>query len=388
MTPLDRLAPRFAGASLLNLAASIGMTLGCAPRHAPLADARVHQRIVSASTLVVWLIDGLGVEPLQSLVPHGALAGQMAGEAEALFPSSTAPTLTTLTTGLSVAEHGVPEWFLHFEELGEIYRALPLDPRDPASSAPRLDDAGRVYDWRSAFAGTARPVVTVQPARLATSTYSRRAHQGAVALGYAGDEELVARVLEAVDGAGRGGLVYVYEDRFDQTCHAKGVASAEAERMARRLDAVFARLAEALHARGASLLVTADHGFIDPPSAERLRLEDYPRVASCLARPLCGGPRVPLMHLRPGCERDFEQAAAELLGAYFACVPAGALVERGWFGPGKPHPRLRARLGDYVLVPTGHAVLVDRLPAEPPWTEIGVHGGCSSAERRVPLILN
>lgn len=388
MTPLDRLAPRFDGASLLNLAASIGMALGHAPRHAPLADAKVHQRLVGASTLVVWLIDGLGVEPLQTLVPRGALATQMAGEAQALFPSSTAPTLTTLTTGLSVAEHGVPEWFLHFDELGEIYRALPLDPRDPASKAPRLADAGRVYDWRSAFVGAARPVVTVQPARLAASAYSRRAHEGALSLGYVGDEALVQTVLEAVDGAGRGGVVYVYEDRFDQTCHAKGSASVEAERMARRLDAVFARLAEALRARGATLLVTADHGFIDPPAGERLRLEDYPRLAACLARPLCGGPRVPLLHVRPGAERDFEEAAAEALGAHFACAPAGALLERGWFGPGTPHERLRARLGDYVLVPTGHAVLVDRLPAEPPWAEIGVHGGCSSAERRVPLILN
>lgn len=388
MTPLDRLAPRFDGTSLLNLAASIEMALGRAPRHALLAEARVHDRIVNASTLVVWLIDGLGVEPLQALVPRSALAEHMAGEAQALFPSSTAPTLTTLTTGLSVAEHGVPEWFLHFDELGEIYRALPLNPRDPASKAARLEDAGRVYDWRSAFADAARPVVTVQPARLATSAYSRRAHEGARALGYAGDESLVAAVLEAVDGPGRGGFIYVYEDRFDQVCHAKGVASPEAERMARRLAAVFARLAEALHARGATLLVTADHGFIDPLPGERLRLDDFPRVAACLARPLCGGPRLPLLHVRAGSERDFEEAAAEALGAHFACVPASALVERGWFGPGIAHPRLRARLGDYVLVPTGHAVLFDRLPAEPPWAEIGVHGGCTPAERRVPLILN
>jgi hypothetical protein len=388
MTPLDRLAPRFAGDSLLNLAASIGQALGHAPRHAMLADARVHERIVAAPTLVVWLIDGLGVEPLQALVPRGALATQLAGEAQALFPSSTAPTLTTLTTGRSVTEHGVPEWFLHFDELGEVYRALPLDPRDPASKAPRLTDAGQVYDWRSAFANAQRPVVTVQPARLVTSAYSRRAHEGALSLGYVGDEALVTTVLAAVDGPGRAGVVYVYEDRFDQTCHAKGVASPEAERMARRLDAVFARLAEALRARGATLLVTADHGFIDPPADQVFHLEDHPLLAACLARPLCGGPRVPLVHVRPGRERDFEEAAGAALGAHFACVPAGALVERGWFGPGIAHPRLRARLGDYVLVPSGHAVLVDRLPAETPWAEIGVHGGCTPAERRVPLILN
>ena len=54
------LASRMEKGKIVGIA-SIGMALGHAPRHAPLADAKVHQRLVGASTLVVWLIDGLGV---------------------------------------------------------------------------------------------------------------------------------------------------------------------------------------------------------------------------------------------------------------------------------------------------------------------------------------
>ena len=67
--------------------------------------------------------------------------------------------------------------------------------------------------------------------------------------------------------------------------------------------------------------------------------------------------------------------------------PATALIEDGWFGLGEPSPRLRERVGDYVLLMKGRWVIKDRLPGEPAFRQIGVHGGVSEAELHVPLIV-
>jgi hypothetical protein len=52
-----------------------------------------------------------------------------------------------------------------------------------------------------------------------------------------------------------------------------------------------------------------------------------------------------------------------------------------------PHPRLDERIGDYILLLTDHHVLRDRLPSEKAYRQIGVHGGLSERELRVPLCL-
>ncbi len=379
------LAPRFDGASLLNLAATLELAASGTSRHAPLADASLRDAILTARPLVLWLIDGLGIEPLRELAPGSALAGAVAGEVAAIFPSSTAPTLTTLTTGLSVAEHGLPEWFVWFDELGAIYRSLPLDPRDPASPLPRLADARPVYEFEAIYSRASRPAFAVMPRHVAHSAYSAVVHAGCTTLPWSNDEELLAAVLaaSAVDGA----MVYVYDDRFDRTCHRHGVASDAAQQCLARLDQLFVRLAAGLSRRGGTLLVSADHGFVDIDPALRWRLEDFPAIADCLARPLCGGPRTPIVSVRPGREAELVERVGFELGPHFSAVASKDLLAAGWFGPGSANPRLLARLGSHVLLPTGDAVLVDRLPAEAAYDEIGVHGGCSPAETRVPLIL-
>jgi len=63
------------------------------------------------------------------------------------------------------------------------------------------------------------------------------------------------------------------------------------------------------------------------------------------------------------------------------------VLRRGWLGPGDAHAALRDRIGDYVLIPRGRAILRDWLTGEERHTHIGVHGGLSAAEMIVPLVV-
>lgn len=380
--------PRYDGANLLNLAATIDVALGNASPYPLLADLELRRRLLGARRFVLWLIDGLGVEPLQQLAPAGALARAMRGELHSVFPSSTAPALTTLATARAPIAHAAPEWFVWFDELGAIYRALPLDARWPVSGLPPITDAARVYPAPALASRADRAVYAVMPVHLAQSAYTRYAHRGARIVPAADEATFVAAVLQAVDAAREGCCVFAYEPRFDEAAHRYGVSSAQAAAVVARVDALFERLATELAARDALLIVTADHGFVDVPSERRLHLEHFPRVQRLLARPLCGGPRAPFCYVAGADEAAFAAAVREELGEHFAAVPSRALVEAGWFGPGAAEPRLLSRIGTFVLLPRADAYLVDRVPGEESHALIGMHGGVSPAELRVPVITN
>ena len=68
------------------------------------------------------------------------------------------------------------------------------------------------------------------------------------------------------------------------------------------------------------------------------------------------------------------------------CRSSAELAAAGLFGPGRPHPRFPARIGDYTLLMQPGAIIVDALAGERCDPLIGVHGGLSSGEMRVPLV--
>jgi hypothetical protein len=61
-------------------------------------------------------------------------------------------------------------------------------------------------------------------------------------------------------------------------------------------------------------------------------------------------------------------------------------VKTGWFGPGPVHAKLLDRVGDYTAVCGPGRILVDNLPGASRFDQLGVHGGMSDEELRVPLL--
>lgn len=379
--------PRYDGASLLNVAATLSAALGVPPSYPLLADAPLREAMLGARRLVLWLIDGLGVEPLRTLAPRSALAAAMRTEAEAIFPSSTAPTLTMLATGRSPAANAAPEWFLWLDELGAVYRSLPLDPRESSNGKPPIADAAAIYPQPPLAARSSRRCFAVLPQSIADSVYSRYAHAGAERLAYRDAAGFVAAVTEALNAGGDRSYVFAYIDAFDAAAHEFGVDSRQARAVVGGLDRLFEKLSAVAATRGALLVVTADHGFLDVPPERRFHLDAFAGVAACLDRPLCGGPRAPFAYVRADRREDFAAEVDRALGDHFVAVDSGSLAEGAWFGPEPPEPRLLARIGTHVLLPKSDAYLVQNLPGEHVTPLIGMHGGRLATETRVPLIV-
>lgn len=336
--------------------------------------------------VVVLLIDGLGDE---FLATHGAGSSLLAHRRRSLssvFPSTTASALTTLMTGLSPAQHGLNGWFIRDRRFGGIIAPLPLIVRGNGPIEAWLL-APRLFPYASMFHRSHRATVMLSPAAIARSRYSQRHARGAHMRAYQGLDELQLGLVDEARQLRRcGGLVLAYCADFDALSHAYGTHSEQAVAMFWRLDHLFAAVLDALAGSGVTLVVTADHGFIDVPAGQDIVLPAAGEVAAMLAAPLFGERRAAFCALRPGAEAAFfAWAQAELAGKAVA-MRAVDLLASGLLGPGRAHPRLAERVGDCVLLMEPGWTLGDRVEGESLHRMIGVHGGLSAAEMRVPLV--
>jgi len=110
-------------------------------------------------------------------------------------------------------------------------------------------------------------------------------------------------------------------------------------------------------------------------------------MQDCMILPLCGEPRAAYCYLKPGREQKFDDYLRGELDWALDCLPSEQLIDAAWFGLGEPHPQLRNRIGDRVLVMKEDYVLKDWLPQERRYEMVGVHGGLSPDELLVPLVV-
>jgi len=171
-------------------------------------------------------------------------------------------------------------------------------------------------------------------------------------------------------------------------CHGFGVDSERSREHLRHIDGRFAGFLDAARGSGATVVLTADHGFIDTTPETRLELSHHPRLAETLVLPLCGEGRAVYCYVDPAKRALFEAYVEEELGERCVAIEKEALLAGGYFGLGEPHPRLSSRIGHYVLLMKDNFVLRDRLlgEGERP-VHVGVHGGARSAEMYVPLVV-
>lgn len=367
----------------LNLMSSVELAAGGPGEGAPPLDELPASTLAGKRSLALLIIDGLGSEYLAHASPAGPLSNNRLVDLRSVCPATTAAAVTTFFTGLSPATHGLLGWFTPFEARDEV--VLPLLAQVRNGRALPAGDLATLYRSPPLAARLTRDCHVITARRLAGSAYSRH-HAGPAHLhGYRSLGGLFGQLERLLRADGPPRYVHAYWPQLDKLAHEYGIGHRRTREHLREIEAQLGRFLKAVAHTNALLLVTSDHGFVDVAPDRRLLLNDQPQIMQRLRLPLAGESRLAFVHAKPG-ERDVLGAElAEFLGERGTIHDGQQFIDAGFLGPGEPHPALAQRVGDFVIAMADGWTLRDRLPGETPFSPVGVHGGLSEAERRVPL---
>ncbi len=324
--------------------------------------ARITALLREHERLAVVLLDAFGMAFVRRHGDHPFLRRLAIEPVASQFPSTTTAHLTTLSTGLPVAEHGLYEWRVYEPALDAVIVPLRMGyAHDERAQVPL--EAAELLPPERWFAGA----TVLMPAAIAHSPWSTASLAGARVVGYDNLGAGIARLGE------QPGLSYLYWDGIDATGHRHGPAGGEFDAAClAALDALERHLPDDL-----PVLVTADHGQVDvaafdeldtewPPLLDRLRCDRA-------GRPLwpAGSGRDCFLHVD-----DPETVVAELaarLGERAEVRLAAELFPAAG-------PRLRARLADVCVLPApGRMAWLAAFPTRERRFR-GAHGGLAPAE--------
>lgn len=378
--------PDYQGNSIANLMQTLAAARsGDVGFYPPLEGLDV-QPLAEARNVVMLVIDGLGYEFL-SRHPDSCLYQHLHSKIMAVAPPTTTASVSTYLTGVAPQQHGLTGWFTYLRELGSVVTILPWVLR---GGGPQLGESGRavteLLNLPSFFDRLAVETYSVMPEFLQGSEFNNMVSGQAGKVPYGSLQQCfdeVARLCRK----GRRKYVYAYWAGFDMLAHGFGVGSEQVASHFRELDDAFEQLVDQLAGSDSTLLVSADHGFVDAPPEKRIDVADHPKLKDCLQVPLCGEPRLAYCYVRHDRRRQFESYVGNNLSGMARLYPSHELVESGLYGLGSAHPELASRTGDYTLVMQDRHVIIDGLPGDNPPQLVGYHGGLSSEEVYVPLIL-
>ena len=335
------------------------------------------------SKAVVLLIDGLGVSALKARSGHArTLAGALGGAASVVdvgFPTTTAASLATLTTGRAPGQHGLVGYSV-LDPAGDriINQLNGWDARlDPATW--QLEPT--VFE-RAGADGI--PAYSIGPERFRHSGFTRAVLRGAQ---YRAGESIADRLRVAritLDEIDRG-LLYIYVPELDKAAHAYGVESADWTTALEEVDAAVREFTATLR-RGEGLIVTADHGVLDVPERGHILFDQDPVLVDGV-RHIGGEPRCLQLYCEDGADAaDLARVWADSEGARAWVATRDEAIAAGWFGEVKPE--VLPRIGDVLVAARTRVAYYDSRSSISLRGRgmVGQHGSLSPEESRVPLL--
>lgn len=406
--PPGCVTPDYDGYSLLNIPSSVSAWLGApAFGSAPLAAEICGSFPGPYRRVVLLLVDGLGLELFQELVKadpkaypglavwQDLLPRSTLGALTSISPSTTASAITTLWTGRSPAEHGVAGYELFLKEYGVIANMIKHNVASLNDEHGSLRRAGfqpetalhhPVLGNHLAFSGV--QTQAYQHVSIARSGLSVMLLQGANTVPYYNTSDLWVSVSNFLQNSrDQQQYIYIYWGELDELSHRFGPQD---ERIRREFDSFSLQLARFLHelkqtSQGDTLFImTADHGQIATPRVQNYDLKNHPQLVSWLTLQPTGERRFAYLFVHPHCEVRLHDYVENTWHGMFRLYSSEQVRNAGLLGSGTPDPRLKDRMGDWVLIPREDAYWW--------WSDrennmLGRHGGLSPQEMLVPFLL-
>ncbi len=400
--------PRYGGYCFSSIPPAVRYLFGLrktTPLSAILDEAKIEP--ARPQTVISFLIDGFGYrqwleyagkyEFLKRLTEKGVVA-----PLTAVFPSTTAAALTTIHSGLTPQQHGLPEWWVYFEELGQIVVTLPFSPlagqiQDELllyGADPEMLFYGKtIYDT---LAKSGVPSFNLIHTAISGSAYSSVVMADSDVIPFKDAPDLIHKLLDMVSQQQGPANFQVYWGAIDSAAHEHGVHStdylAELDKFFGSLSTYFLDQFPASKSRQTVMLVTADHGQVNVDPKDTLYLDQYAELTQYLRTGRDRGRILPwgsardvFLATEQGRLEDAFQFLSTLLRDRATILKTDDAVGQGLFGKGKLHQEFRSRIGDILILPHGNLTLWYSRPGHERFRLLGMHGGLSPDEMLVPF---
>jgi hypothetical protein len=323
--------------------------------------------VTGATSVVLLVLDGLGANEVENRPAILSEINAMEGtQITTVVPSTTSTALTSISTGLDPAQHGILGYRMLID--GEVLNVLRW--QTDARHAPDPFTVQR----HDAFLG--RPVPAVTRLEFRDSGFTQAHLRGSTFTGWKTVATLIEHCRRLVLSGER--FVYAYYPGVDEVAHAYGLHDGFYLRELGAADALIGSLLDALPAETV-LLVTADHGQVHLEPESWIDIDElHPMLAA-----QAGDGRFRHLHARTGMASDLLAAAHDRCDDVAWVVSRRELLDAGWIGTGATGT-VPGRLGDVVLAAREPVAFVDpALPRER--TLRSAHGSLTAAEMWVPL---
>lgn len=328
---------------------------------------------------VVVLVDGLGFDLLTARSGHAPFLRSLLGTGRRLhagFPPTTATSMGTFGTGLPPGAHGLAGFEVLDPQTDRVLNELSWENGpDPLRWQPHPT----IFEKVTA-AGI--PATRIGPGFFDGSGLTNAALRGGRFVAARTLEDRCVAAASALGESDRA-LVYLYWGEVDKVGHVHGCQSWQWGEELTAVDSALQMLADLVPA-GTAIHVTADHGMVDVPHADRIDLAYEPELRRGV-RHVAGEPRSIQLHVEPGALGDVRDSWAARLGPGAWLATRDELVAAGWFGAVRAE--VLPRLGDlFAILPPGLAVVDSATQRAQYVSLIGWHGSVTPAETGIPLL--
>ena len=328
---------------------------------------------------LLFLIDGFGFDTLSQYADVMPTMSRMFnhGLVQTSFPSTTATSLATLTTGELPGVHGMLGYTVQVPRSGgRLLNALKWDERvDPENWQPV-----ETLFQRAAKVGIS--VTHVAAKRYENSGFTRAVFRGAEYKGANVVADLVSETKQALQKTPS--FVYLYVNDLDNAGHSDGVGSDKWIAALSAIDQMVSQLMKEVP-KGTRIWVTSDHGMINVE--EKIIIgQDNPLLTGVSV--IAGEPRARHLYL----ENDSAQARIDAASLWQQYLQEKALVltreqaiSSDLFGAQLSADAID-RMGEVIAIARGGLVLLDPERADKEGAMVGHHGSDSDIESQVGLL--
>ena len=328
---------------------------------------------------LLFLIDGFGFDTLSQYADVMPTISRMFnhGLVQTSFPSTTATSLATLTTGQLPGVHGMLGYTVQVPRSGgRILNALKWDERvDPENWQPV-----ETLFQRASTQGIS--VTHVAAKRYENSGFTRAVFRGAEYKGANVVNDLVSETKQALQKTPS--FVYLYVNDLDSAGHSDGVGSDKWIAALSAIDQMVSQLMKEVP-KGTRIWVTSDHGMINVQ--EKIIIGQDNQLLTGVSL-IAGEPRARHLYLSDDSVQAREGVASlwqQYLQEKALVLTREQAISSNLFGAQLSADAID-RMGEVIVIARGGLVLLDADRADKEGAMVGHHGGDSEIESQVGLL--